>query len=242
MVVMVWILLFFRGTVEGLADGKGIPILDHFSKEGADAKGIPPGWQTKTPGSASKITFEAEKEDPFLHIVCVNDNIAVGKKISFKIRKYPFLSWRWKASLLPEGGDVRRRETDEQAGQIYVVFPKFPAPVNTRSVGYIWDTQAPPGFSGTSTAYSKMKYVVLQSGPDKLNQWIRETRNVYEDYQMLFHEDPPEVGGIVLYINTQHSKSSAEVFYADIFFSSNPSGNREKYAIRAFRSPKEKEN
>ena len=240
--VMVWSALFFAGTVEGLADGKGIPILDRFSKEEVDEKGIPPGWQTKTPGSASKIIFAAEKKDSFLQIVCVNDNIAVGKKISFEIRKYPILSWRWKTGLLPEGGDVRKRETDEQAGQIYVVFPKFPSPVNTRSVGYIWDTQAPMGFSGTSTAYSKMKYVVLQSGPGRLNQWIGETRNVYEDYHNLFHEDPPPVGGIVLYINTQHSKTSAEVFYADIVFSSSPPGNKEKYATRALPTSVKKEN
>lgn len=242
MAVLVWFALFFAGTVEGIADGKGIPILDRFSKEGADEKGIPPGWQTKTPGSASKIVFAAEKEDPFLQIVCVNDNIAVGKKISFEIRKYPFLSWRWKAGSLPGGGDVRKRETDEQAGQLYVVFPKFPSPVNTRSVGYIWDTLAPVGISGTSTAYSKMKYVVLQSGPGRLNQWIHETRNVYEDYQNLFQEDPPTVGGIVLYINTQHSKTSAEVFYADIFFSSSPPGRQEKFAIRALPSSMKKRN
>jgi hypothetical protein len=144
--------------------------------------------------------------------------------------------------LLPEGGDVRKRETDEQAGQVYVVFPKIPSPVNTRSVGYIWDTRAPVGFSGTSTAYSKMKYVVLQSGPDKLKQWIRETRNVYEDYRGLFHEDQPEVGGVVLYINTQHSKTSAEIYYADIFFSSHPPGSQDKFAVRTPSPALKKEN
>jgi hypothetical protein len=90
--VILWIALLFAGTGDGMADGKGIAILDRFSKEGADGKGIPPGWQAKTPGSASKIVFAAETEDPFLQIVCVNDNIAVGKKISFEIRKYPFLT------------------------------------------------------------------------------------------------------------------------------------------------------
>ncbi len=233
MASVVWISAFSIGIVEGTAGGKGISILDHFSKEGADEKGIPPGWQAKTPGSASKIDFKGEDDPPSLHIVCVNDNIAVGKKVSFEIRKYPFLSWHWKAARLPETGDVRRRETDEQVGQVYVVFPKFPAPINTRSVGYIWDTHAPAGFSGTSTAYSKMKYIVLRSGADKLNQWVHETRNVYEDYQRLFHEAPPTVGGIVLYVNTQHSKTLAEVFYADIFFSANPPEGQERYANRA---------
>ena len=124
-----------------------------------------------------------------------------------KFVSIPYLTWRWKATRLPKGGDIRKRETDDQAGQIYVLFPKFPAMVNTRSMGYIWDAVTPVGTSGTSTAYSKMKYVVLQSGAEKLDQWIWETRNVYEDYKKYFQEDPPQAGAVLLYINTQHTQS-----------------------------------
>jgi len=219
--VLFFIFSFYMGTAGSLAEGKGILMVGHFS-DGMDGKGVPVGWSQKNPGSRSKIAIEGENGNYFLHMLSVNDYFGLGKKISFDIRKYPYFSWRWKASKLPEGGDIRKRETDEQAGQIYVVFPKFPKTLNTRSVGYIWDSQAPVGFSGTSTAYSKMKYFVLQSGPAKLNQWISERRNVYEDYKKLFQEEPPTLEGVVLYINTQYTKSSAEIFYADIFFSSSP--------------------
>ncbi len=166
---MVSILFCCMGTVASMAQENGVFIVGRFSGEGLDKNGVPPGWQGNNLGSNSKIAIEKEKEDYFLHILCVDDYIALGEKLSLDIRKYPYLSWRWKARKLPEGGDIRKRETDEQAGQVYVVFPKFPAPVNTRSVGYIWDSQAPVGHSGTSTAYGKMKYIVLQSGTVKLN-------------------------------------------------------------------------
>jgi hypothetical protein len=91
-------------------------------------------------------------------------------------------------------------------------------------MGYIWDAATPTGTSGTSTAYSKMKYVVLQSGADKLGQWTWETRNVFEDYTKCFQEDPPTAGGVLLYINTQHTQSSAEIYYGEIFFSAKPPG------------------
>jgi hypothetical protein len=77
-----------------------------------------------------------------------------------------------------------------------------------------------------------MKYFVLQSGPARLNQWVSEARDVYEDYKRLFQEEPPTLGGVVLYINTQHTKSSAEIFYADIFFSSSPPGTPGSYGDR----------
>jgi hypothetical protein len=228
---LVLILSFYTGTTGSVAEGKEILMVGHFS-EGVDGKGAPVGWSLKNPGSSSKVAIEGENGNYFLHMLSVNDYFGLGKKISFDIHKYPYFSWRWKASKLPEGGDIRKRETDEQAGQIYVVFPKFPKTLNTRSVGYIWDSQAPMGFSGTSTVYSKMKYIVLQSGATRLNQWISEVRDVYGDYKKLFQEEPPTLGGVVLYINTQHTRSSAEIFYADIFFSSSPPESPGSYGDR----------
>jgi hypothetical protein len=170
-----------------------------------------------------------EKEDYFLRLVSVNDGFGLRKEISFDIRQYPYLSWWWKAGQLPKGGDIRKRETDDQAGQIFVIFPRFPSLVNFRSMGYVWDTQAPKGLTGTSPAYSKAKYVVLQSGTEKLNQWVFDSRNVYEDYKKYLQEDPPPVGAVLIYINSQHTQTSAEICYAEIFFS--------KYATPRFFSP-----
>jgi hypothetical protein len=221
-VIILLLLFLWGGTGAAVAGEKGILWVDRFAG-GVDAKGIPVGWNLeKEPGNNSKITLEQEKDGHFLRLLSVGDAFGLKKEMSFDIRKYPYLSWRWRATKLPKGGDIRKRETDDQAGQIYVVFPKFPTMINSRSMGYIWDSQASVGLSGTSTAYSKMKYVVLQGGPAKLDQWICETRNVYEDYKKLFQEEPPLVGTVLLYINSQHTKSSASCDYADIFFSASP--------------------
>lgn len=219
-----WVFILFSSLLAtaSMAQEKGVLWVDRFSK-GGDAEGIPVGWiLEKTPDSSSKIAVESEKENNFLRLLSVGDAFGLRKDMSFDIRGYPYLSWRWKVSKLPKGGDIRKRETDDQAGQIYVLFPKIPAIFNTLAVGYIWDSQAPVGLSGMSAAYNKMRYVVQESGAAKLNQWISETRNVYEDFKKVFHKEPPSVGSVLLYINSQHTKSSAEIFYADIFFSSSP--------------------
>lgn len=222
---MVFLLFLWLGMAEVVAGEKGILVVNSFS-QGVNTKGIPIGWELeKTPGSSSKIALEGEKEDHLLRLLSVGDAFGLRKDISFDILKYPYLSWQWKVSKLPRGGDIRKRETDDQAGQVYVLFPKWPTTINTGSIGYIWDTLAPIGLSGTSTAYRKMKYVVLQSGVTKLSQWISESRNVYEDYKKFFQEEPPTVGALLLYINSQHTRSSAECFYANIFFSANPPDN-----------------
>ena len=219
-----WAFILFSSflVTTSMAQEKGVLWVDRFS-QGENPEGIPVGWiLEKHPDSSSKIAVEGEKENHFLRLLSVGDGFGLRKDMSFKIHEYPFLSWRWKISKLPKGGDIRKRESDDQAGQIYVMFPKVPAIFNTLAVGYIWDSQAPVGLYGTSTAYNRMRYVVLDSGSGKLDQWISETRNVYEDYKRLFHGEPPPVGGVLLYINSQHTKSSAECSYTDIFFSSHP--------------------
>jgi hypothetical protein len=210
----------WEGSVRG---ENGFLLVDRF-QGGMNSEGAPAGWRLeKTPGTNSKIVIEKEKEEQFVRMLSINDGFGLRKDISFEIRKYPYLSWRWKAVKLPKGGDIRKRETDDQAGQIYVIFPRFPSLINSRSLGYIWDTQAPIGSAGTSTAYSKMRYVVLQNGEGKMNQWIFETRNVFEDYKKYFQEDPPPVGEVLLYINSQHTQTSAEICFTEISFSAQSS-------------------
>ncbi len=223
---LVVFLIFGMGTPATSEEKKDTLVVDKFSS-GAGEKGLPKGWtQEKDLGPESKITLGQEKDFHYVHLLSVNDAFGIKKEFAFDIRKFPYLTWKWKATRLPKGGDIRKRETDDQAGQIYVLFPKFPAMVNTRSMGYIWDTATPVGAPGTSTAYSKMKYVVLQSGAEKLDQWVWETRNVFEDYKKYFQEDPPQAGGVLLYINTQHTQTSGEIYYGDIFFSVQPPKDR----------------
>ncbi|MFH1625936.1 MAG: DUF3047 domain-containing protein, partial [Pseudomonadota bacterium] len=90
---------------------------------------------------------------------------------------------------------------------------------NTRLIGYIWDNEPPKGSMVTSQWWPKLKYVVLRNKTDKLNEWVSERRNVYEDYKQLFGEEPPEVGGLALHINSQYTKSEAESCFDDIYFS-----------------------
>jgi hypothetical protein len=146
----------------------------------------------------------------------VNNSFGLYKEFKFDVREYPILRWRWKATALPREGDVRRKETDDQAAQLYVPFPRFPAIFNTRLVGYIWENETPKGLKVTSQKSSNTRYIVLESGIEKLAQWVDEERNIYEDYKTLFGEEPPLAGGITLMIDSDDTHSHAESFFDDI--------------------------
>lgn len=195
-------------------------VIDNFSGK-VDSKGIPLGWELKENTGKADFKVECERGNYFFHLRSEDTSWTLVKSVNFDIREYPILTWRWKLTKLPKGGDVRKKETDDQAGQLYVQFPRFPEQVRSQIIGYVWDASTPKGtvLDSPSANPPPTKIVVLQSGEEKLGQWITEKRNVYEDYKNLFGEEiPPKVKRVSLWINTQHTKSSAECFFDDIVF------------------------
>jgi len=59
---------------------------------------------------------------------------------------------------------------------------------------------------------------VVESGSAKLNQWVSEERNVYEDYKKAFKEEPPMISGVAIMTDTDNTAESAIAFYGDIIF------------------------
>ena len=163
-----------------------------------------------------------ELEGSFIKLSSKKTSFGFKKEIKLSVKEYPYLHWSWQARTLPKGGDVRKRDTDDQAGQLYLLFPRFPAKLNTRILGYLWENETPKNTSGTSTAWSKAKYVVVRDKTDPLGTWYKESRNLYEDYKKLFEEEPHELGSVSIYINSQHTGSDAEILFGPIYFTRTP--------------------
>lgn len=198
---------------------EGILWVEKFSG-GHSADNIPQDWKLEEKTGTPDILMEKSGENTFIHFRSTNASYGIKKEMDFNIKDYPYLNWKWKVTDLPERGDFLKKETDDQAAQVYVLFPRFPAKLNTELVGYLWESNPKnKGREGESPAWSKSKVIVLQAGPEKLNQWVQEKRNVYEDYKRLFKKEPPKVGAIALYINTQHTQGKAESYFGPIYFS-----------------------
>ncbi len=66
------------------------------------------------------------------------------------------------------------------------------------------------------------KMIVVESGAGKLNQWVSEERNVYEDYVKAFGEEPPLISGVAIMTDTDNTGESATAYYGDIQFTKGP--------------------
>jgi hypothetical protein len=222
-----WVLFSLLFSLPG--EAWGIPVetcirtVDAFSAGTNPGKeGPPSGWTLEgKPGPLSKVLLQME-EGGFLALGGVSDSFGIRTEMAFDLGESPYLSWQWRVTRHPEGGDIRQKTKDDQAGQIYVIFGRFPLVLNYRALGYIWDPVAPVEFSGTSRTYSRMKYRVIRSGNSRLSQWIEESRDVNTDFKKVFQEEPPPVAGVMLFINTHFTGSAAECHYRNIFFCNHP--------------------
>ena len=199
--------------VASLAGADDRIIIADFSS-GVDAQGVPPGWQVKE--KSGKADFAVVK-DGDLHALALrsaNTSFSLQKEVKVDLKQYPVLLWKWKVTKLPKDGDFRKSRTDDQAAQLFVAFTK------TKAIVYIWDTTAPQGLmeSTSPVPFMTVKIIVVRSGPAELGKWITETRNVYEDYKKLYGDEPPAVSGMRLQINSQHTGTSGESWFADVVF------------------------
>jgi hypothetical protein len=130
-------------------------------------------------------------------------------------KDYPVLSWRWKVANTIAKGDSRTKAGDDYAARIYVVFPHWFFPM-TRTLNYIWANQLPKDSSQISPFASNDMMIAVESGSDKVGQWLSVRRNIVEDYRRAFGEDPPGIGAIAIMTDTDGTGESAMAWYSDI--------------------------
>ena len=196
-------------------------VVADWSKHRVGSRGIPEGWKGGNWGTP-RYDFEIVEVDGqrMLHLKSEGDSSTIGRDIKGKVdlRETPILEWRWKVTKLPRGGNARKGQTDDEAGQVYVTWPRFPEPVRSRIIGYIWDTSAPLGETFKSEKTGTVHYVVVESGPGKLGQWITERRNVVEDFKKIYGEEPDNPAALSISIDSDDTQSSAEAFVGRILF------------------------
>ena len=205
------------------AAGAGrVVVIENWTTDAVSRKGIPSGWTGETFGrrAAYDFTIEQDASKRFLHLMSDNEHSTIAKEITGKVnlKETPILEWTWKATILPRGGDLRRKETTDMAAQIYVVWPRFPALLRSRIIGYVWDATTPAATIVKSQKTGTVTFVVMRSGSEDLGKWLTERRNVAEDYAKIFGEVPDDPRVITLSIDSNDTHSTAESFIGPIVF------------------------
>ncbi len=223
------------------AAGEGPAILDvgtfSLAQEGAT---LPDGWKPLTFKKVEKHTdYVVVKHDDRLVVRAQSRSAASGliREIRIDPKEYPIVQWRWKVGNVLRNGDVTKKSGDDYPARLYITFEYDPdraslfdkakykagqayfgADLPFRAINYIWESKAPKGSMVPNPYTDWTMMFVVESGSGRLNQWVAEERNIYEDFRKAFGEEPLLISGVAIMTDTDNTQESAEAYYGDIVF------------------------
>ena len=178
-----------------------------------EADGLPKGWRHFTFRKVPAHTrYRLEKEGGRFVIKAESQASAsmIYKEVNADPKSYPMLRWEWKVLNLLQKGDPTKKSGDDYPARVYVTFQ------DETGINYIWESKFPKERILRNPFVSNVKMFIVESGPERIGQWIREERNLYEDYKKAFGHEPPLIAVISLMTDTDNTGESTVAYYADI--------------------------
>jgi len=208
-----------------------------FSTEKLENK-IPSNWKPLTFKKIERhTTYSLVKDGEKTVLKAVSEASASGltREIEIDPKQYPILLWRWKVENILEKGDVRKKQGDDYPARLYITFQYDPSQSGLfekakfealrllygqyppiAAINYIWESKSPIGTIVPNPYTDRAMMIVVQSGKTKLNRWIEEERNLYEDFKKAFGREPPMISGVAIMTDTDNTGERAIAYYGDL--------------------------
>jgi hypothetical protein len=201
---------------------------------------FPPDWKP--------LTFEKIPTHTKYELITDGDHVVVKasshqsssgmtREITIDPKEYPIVQWRWKVENVLKNGNVKKKSGDDYPARLYITFEYDSSKVGffekakyetakfiygqyppIGAINYIWANISPIGTMVPNPFTNRVNMIVVESGETRLNEWITEERNIYEDYKKAFGEDPPKISGVAIMTDTDNTKESAIAYFGDILF------------------------
>jgi len=191
---------------------------------GRPGAALPAEWKPLEFTKIPRHTTYSLVEDEGRTVVRARSEAAASglvRRLRIDPRQYPILRWRWRAMNLIRAADVHTKAGDDYPARVYVTFEydssrvgvferaKFEAirlvygeypPI--AAINYLWEGREPRGAIVPNAYTARARMIVVESGSQRLGEWIDERRDVVADYRRAFGEEPPAISGVAIMTDT----------------------------------------
>lgn len=141
----------------------------------------------------------------------------------------------WKVPELIAQADMALRDADDSPVRIVLAFEgdrsKFSAKnamlselaraltgeeLPYATLMYVWCNTRAPGTVIVSPRTDRIRKLVVESGPRKLNQWLDYERNIRADYERAFGEPPGALIGVGIMTDSDNTRSTTRAWYGPV--------------------------
>lgn len=113
-----------------------------------------------------------------------------------------------------EGDRARFSPADAALSELARAITGEPMPYAT--LMYVWGNRRAPGTVVRSPRTSRVRTLVVESGPHRLNRWLDYERDIRADYQRAFGEAPGALVGIAIMTDSDNTKSRTQAWYGPV--------------------------
>ncbi len=145
------------------------------------------------------------------------------------------MRFSWKVPALMAQADLALRDKDDAAVRLVLVFEgdrsRFSArdaalselahaltgePLPYATMMYVWCNSRAPGTVVPSPRTGRIRKLVVESGPGRLNRWLDYERDIRADYERVFGEAPGALVGIAIMTDSDNTKSQVRAWYGPV--------------------------
>lgn len=211
-------------------------VVERFS--GEMENGMPKGWKPfefPKKHKPTEYTVQKDGDAVFLKAVSLSSASAIFKEVPEDPKEFPIISWKWKVDGTIEKAEDGKKEGDDYAARVYVIFEYEPKKLTyfqrlkykllqtfTKTkppgfaINYVWANKLKKNETAFSPFTDTVVMIAAESGNDNIGKWVAEERNVYEDYKRFFKGEPPRIAAIAVMTDSDNTQGKATGYYADI--------------------------
>lgn len=195
------------------------------------------GWEHLPLPGKRQVEFAAVRHDgrEALSAKAVAAASVIRKRVRIEPAELGNLRFSWKVPELIAAADIARRDADDSPVRVMLAFEGDRSRFSPRdamlselsrtltgeelpyaTLMYVWCNQRPPGTVVNSPRTDRIRKLVLESGPDRLNRWLDYERDIRADYERVFGEPPGALVGIAIMTDTDNTRSTARAWYGPL--------------------------
>jgi hypothetical protein len=197
------------------------------------------GWEHQSFPGKKVVRFSGSRVDGRDALAATADSAAstMRHKVRIEPADLGSLRFSWKVPQLILDADVALREADDSPVRVMLAFEgdrsRF-APRDAMlselmrtftgeqmpyaTLMYVWCNKRVPGTVVNNPRTDRIRKIVLESGPNRLNRWLDYERDIRADYERAFGEAPGALVGIAIMTDSDNTQSLAKAWYGPVRF------------------------
>jgi hypothetical protein len=157
------------------------------------------------------------------------------KTVSIDPAQLATLHFSWKVPALINGADMARPEKSDSPVRLVLAFDGDRSRLSPRdhllselaraltgeempyaTLMYVWGNHHAPGSVLKSSRTDRIRKLVLESGPNRLNRWLDYERDIRADFVQAFGEEPGRLIAVGIMTDTDNTRSSTQAWYGPV--------------------------